>query len=268
MRGSSRKSPAALPSSEARFAGAAAKSASNRQWAAPAEPHLMEQVWHDLLFAHWTVPVATLRPLVPRELELDTREGAAWVAVTPFRMTGVRWRGLPPVPGASAFPELNVRTYVRAGGKPGVWFFSLDAGNPLAVAAARLFLALPYHWATMRTEPFGAGFSYSSERRSEGRASVVFRAWYEPEPHVFTAVPGTLEHWLVERYCLYTVRSGTVDRVEIDHEPWPLQRARARIERNDVAAAAGIGLSGESPDLLHFARRLDVRIWGPRPAAG
>jgi len=85
---------------------------------------------------------------------------------------------------------------------------------------------------------------------------------------VFTAVPGTLEHWLVERYCLYTVRSGTVDRVEIDHEPWPLQRARARIERNDVAAAAGIGLSGESPDLLHFARRLDVRIWGPRPAAG
>ena len=239
--------------------------ASNRSWPAPAEPPMMEQSWHDLLFAHWAVPAERLRPLVPAPLELDTREGTAWLAVTPFRMSGIRWRGFPPVPGTSAFPELNLRTYVRVGDKPGVYFFSLDAGNPLAVAAARLFLRLPYHWATMTCEPFGVGTSYSSERAVDGRDPVVFRAYYEPvegEP-VFTAIPGGLEHWLIERYCLYTLRDGGLDRIEIDHEPWPLQRAHARIERNDVPAAAGLDVVPDSPDLLHFARRLDVRVWHP-----
>jgi uncharacterized protein len=242
--------------------------ASNRTWPAPDEPAMMEQTWNDLLFAHWALAPDRVRPLVPAQLPLDTRDGMAWVAVTPFRMTGVRWRGLPPVPGASAFPELNLRTYVRVGDKPGVYFFSLDAGNPLAVAAARLFLGLPYYWARMRSEPFGAGFSYSSERGTEGRDPVVFRAYYEPDEKVFVAIPGTLEHWLIERYCLYTVRDGRVDRLEIDHDPWPLQHAHARIERNELPAAAGLALDGGSPDLLHFARRLDVRAWRPRSAGG
>jgi uncharacterized protein YqjF (DUF2071 family) len=227
---------------------------------------MMEQSWNDLLFAHWAVTTELLRPLVPSQLDLDTRDGTAWIAVTPFRMTGVRWRGLPPLPGASAFPELNLRTYVRVGDKPGVYFFSLDAGNPLAVAAARLFLGLPYHWARMKSEPFGAGISYSSERGSDGGPPVAFRAYYEPEEKVFVAIPGTIEHWLIERYCLYTVRDGRVDRLEIDHDPWPLQRARARIERNDVPGASGIAVEPGSPDLLHFARRLDVRAWPPTPA--
>ena len=226
----------------------------------------MEQSWRDLLFAHWPVAADAMRALVPRELELDLRDGSAWVAVTPFRMSGVRWRGLPPVPGTSAFPEMNLRTYVVVGDRPGVYFFSLDAGNPLAVAAARLFLGLPYHWAAMACERFGAGISYLSERKSEGRAPVAFRGYYEPEPKVFTAVPGTLEHWLIERYCLYTVRGGRVQRLEIDHDPWPLQRAHARIESNDVPAAAGILVEASSPELLHFVGRLDVRLWAPREA--
>jgi uncharacterized protein len=229
---------------------------------------MMEQVWHDLLFAHWAVAPASLRPLVPEQLELDTRDGSAWVAVTPFRMTGVRWRRLPPVPGASAFPELNLRTYVRVEDKPGVYFFSLDAGNPLAVAAARLFLGLPYHWARMRCEPFGSRIAYSCEREAEGRDPIAFRGDYEPTGGVFVAIPGTLEQWLIERYCLYTVRDGRAERLEIDHDPWPLQHARARIERNEVPAAAGIALAADSPELLHFARRLDVRAWPPRAARG
>ena len=97
---------------------------------------------------------------------------------------------------------------------------------------------------------------------------MVFHAYYEPEDKVFTAIPGTIEHWLIERYCLYTVRRGRVQRVEIDHDPWPLQRAHARIEKNDVPAAAGVDLASDSPHLLHFARRLDVRVWRPESVGG
>jgi hypothetical protein len=235
--------------------------AAHRPWPAPARLFLMEQVWEDLLFAHWPLAPEVLRPLVPPTLELDTREGRAWVAVAPFRMSGIRFRGTTPLPGASAFPELNLRTYVTADGKAGVYFFSLEAANPFAVAAARLFLALPYHWARISCRASGPGVSYSSERLASGRIAATFRAEYEPAGGIALSTPGSLEHWLTERYCLYAVRRGRVRRVEIDHEPWPLQPARARIERNDVPAAAGIDLPARSPVLLHFARRLAVRIW-------
>src|SRR6478736_184531 len=108
----------------------------HRPWSLPDGPWTMTQTWHDLLFAHWRIRLDVMRPLVPRELEIDTFDGSAWIGVVPFRMSAVRMRGLPPVPGASAFPELNVRTYVRYGGRAGVWFFSLDAESALAVFAA------------------------------------------------------------------------------------------------------------------------------------
>ena len=220
----------------------------------------MFQRWHDLLFAHWRVPVETLRSLVPRQLALDLFEGEAWLAVTPFWMSGVRLRGLPPFPGASRFPELNVRTYVILGGKPGVYFFSLDAANPLAVGAARQLFHLPYHRARMSAEPFGEGISYRCERVRPPPAG--FEAWYGPESASFESIPGTLEYFLTERYCLYTVRDpGGVHRVEVDHDPWPLQRARAEIRCNTMAQAAGIPIDGEP--LLHFAKQLDVRVWTP-----
>lgn len=232
----------------------------HRPWPPPTGSWVMFQRWHDLLFAHWRVPANTLRPLVPDALPLDLFDGEAWLAVAPFRMSGVRLRGLPPVPGASRFPELNVRTYVRVGEKPGVYFFSLDATNPLAVAAARTGFRLPYHRSRMTCEPFGSGISYLCERGPHGR-EAAFEAWYEPHGAPYTAVPGTLEHFLVERYCLYTSAGARVWRVEIDHAPWPLQRARAEVRRNTMAAAAGVFLSGDP--LLHFARRLDVRVWMP-----
>lgn len=231
-----------------------------RAWPPPSTAWAMFQRWHDLLFAHWKVPAAALRALVPAELPLDEFQGETWIAVTPFRMSGLRARGLPPIPGASRFPELNVRTYVTLGGKPGVYFFSLDAGNPLAVAAARRLFRLPYHRAKMRCEPFGAGISYLCERGSEG-AAAAFEGWYEPQGAVFFAIPGTLEHFLTERYCLYTAQRGEVRRVEIDHVPWPLQQARADIKRNTMAASAGVPLVGDPT--LHFARELDVRVWMP-----
>jgi uncharacterized protein YqjF (DUF2071 family) len=224
----------------------------------------MTQTWHDLLFAHWPLPPEVVRPLVPRELTLDTRDSSAWIGVVPFGMRDVRLRGLPPVPGASAFPELNVRTYVTAGGKGGVYFFSLDAASLLAVVAARASVGLPYHWARMTLVREGEEVRYSSRRRGSGqRAELVAR--YRPLGAARIAEPGSLDAWLTERYCLYTVGGGSVRRLEIDHDPWPLRPAEASFEANGVAGASGLRLP-HVPPLLHYAERLAVRFWSPRRA--
>jgi uncharacterized protein len=217
----------------------------------------MKQTWHDLLFAHWPLPPSAIRPLVPSQLTLDTFDGQCWVAVTPFRLSGIRSRGLPPLPGLSRFPELNVRTYVTLGGKGGVYFFSLDAANLPAVWAARAFFHLPYFHAVMKSEERGGVIHYYSRRH---RAAAELRAHYAPRAGVQLRKPGSLEHWLTERYCLYTTHKNQVYRAEIHHLPWPLQDAEAEFETNTVAAAAGIVLPEIAP-LLSFARRLEVLIW-------
>jgi uncharacterized protein YqjF (DUF2071 family) len=217
----------------------------------------MAQTWHDLLFAHWLVAAETLRPLVPAQLPLDTFDGFCWVGVVPFWMSGVRARGFPAVPGLSRFPELNVRTYVTVGGKPGVYFFSLDAASLPAVWAARTFYHLPYFHAKMKSEPIAEEVVYNSVRR-DGKAE--FRGRYGPCAPVQLRAPGTLDHWFTERYCLYTVYAGEAFRGEIHHQPWPLQDAKAEIATNTMAAAADIQLPDTLPR-LHFARRLDVLVW-------
>ena len=220
----------------------------------------MAQTWNDLLFAHWPVPAQILRPFVPRELPLDTYGGHAWVAVAPFHMSGIRARGFPPLPGLSRFPELNVRTYVTLENKPGVYFFSLDVTNIAAVWGARTFYHLPYFRSRMSVEAAGDEIAYSSQRLA-GKAE--FGARYRPIGPVRHGSPGTIEHCLTERYCLYTVSHGRVYRAEIHHLPWPLQDATAEIESNSMAFAAGIEL-GPGVPLLHFAKRLDVLIWSPQ----
>lgn len=217
----------------------------------------MAQTWHDLLFAHWPISPEVLRPLVPPELPLDTFDGRCWVAVAPFHMSGIRGRGLPPIPGASRFPELNVRTYVSLDGKPGVFFFSLDAASSLAVWAARTFYRLPYFYAEMSVKVADDTIDYVS-RRTQGNAEL--RARYRPIAPVHLRAKRTLEHWLTERYCLYTVASSHVYRAEIHHRPWPLQDAAAEFGINTMATAAGI-LLPQDPPLLHFSRRLEVLIW-------
>src|SRR5918992_1918264 len=201
----------------------------HRPWPPPPEPWVMFQRWHELLFAHWEVPAQQLRVKVPPELELDTRDGSAWLGITPFRMSNVRPRLGPPLPWVSAFPELNVRTYVKVEGKPGVYFFSLDAGNPLAVAAARALFHLPYHQASMRVTRDLAAVHYSSRRtRSAERVQLV--ASYRAKGKPVRAAAGSLEHWLTERYCLYSLdRDRRVYRVEIHHAPWMLETATAEI---------------------------------------
>jgi uncharacterized protein YqjF (DUF2071 family) len=239
----------------------------HRPWPMPASPWVMTQSWHDLLFAHWPIDAATLASNLPPALELDRFDGKAWLGIVPFHMTNVAPRAVPALPWVSAFPELNVRTYVRVGGKPGVYFFSLDAGNALAVAVARGLFNLPYHQASMDVASVGDTIRYRSRRAEDAGPSAWFAADYQPTGPVRTASPGTLEHFLTERYCLYTVGSGGAPRrVDIHHPPWPLQDATATIRCNTMAAASGLALPDQLP-LLHFAKRQDVVAWLPAPAA-
>lgn len=233
----------------------------HRPWDVPRRRWALAMQWHDLLFMHWPVPIAALRDRLPRSLELDTFDGAAWLGVVPFRMAGVRPRYTPSLPRVSAFPELNVRTYVVAEGKPGVWFFSLDAADPLAVRVAREVFHLPYYDARISSLRDGDAVTYSSERTHRGAPGAQLQAWYRPSGPVYRSRPGTIDHWLTERYCLYAAnRRGRVWRGEIHHAPWPLQPAEAALRVNTMARQIGLELPAPAP-LLHFARRLDVVAW-------
>jgi uncharacterized protein len=237
----------------------------HRPWPLPDAPWVMTQSWHDLLFAHWPVDARAMREKVPAGLELDLFDGQAWVGVVPFDMTNVAPRFVPAIPGISAFPELNVRTYVTMGGKPGVYFFSLDAESAVAVALARAMLRLPYFTASMDVTRESGWVDYWSERLAvDGGAPAEFEARYRPVGPVQPPLPGTLEHFLTERYCLYNVDDEfKAYRLEIHHPPWPLQVAEAEISVNTMAEAAGIRLPSMAP-LLHFAKRQDMVCWMPQ----
>jgi uncharacterized protein len=245
------------------FPNIALASVAHRPWPLPSGPWIMTQTWHDLLFAHWPIKRERLRPLVPPQLSLDTFENECWVAVAPFRMSHIHLRGLPALPGLSRFPELNVRTCVTLQDTPGVYFFSLDVTNLPAVWAARKLYRLPYFRARMSVQEQGESISYRSDR-DHGEAK--FAATYGPTGPVQLRSRGTLEAWLTERYCLYTVVRGRVYRAEIHHQQWPLQDAQSEIARNTMAQAAGIELPEVDP-LLHFSRKLEVLVWSLRLVA-
>lgn len=234
---------------------------SHRPWPLPSGQWFMTQSWHDLLFAHWPVDARLLQDKLPRGLLLDTFNGEAWVGVVPFRMTNVAPRGVPRVPFVSAFLELNVRTYVRLQGKPGVYFFSLDANSTLAVAAARALFHLPYFVAAMNVDEQRGQFVYTSTRQARTGGVAEFAATYGPVGYAVTPEPGSLEYFLTERYCLYTVDSASrLRRLEIHHPPWPLQTAEATIAVNTMTDVAGIRLPSTAP-VLHFAKRQDAVAW-------
>ncbi|HTM05188.1 MAG TPA: DUF2071 domain-containing protein [Vicinamibacterales bacterium] len=235
----------------------------HRPWPMPDAPWVMTQTWHHLLFAHWPVDARALRERLPAGLPLDLYDGQAWIGVVPFHMTNVAPRGVPNIPFVSAFPELNVRTYVTIAGKPGVYFFSLDAASAVAVAAARTLFGLPYYAATMSVDVDGEAVRYSSARETKTPGVAEFRAQYRPAGPVHGPADGSLEYFLTERYCLYRVDdSFHTHRLEIHHPRWPLQPAEAQIERNTMAEAAGIRLPSTAP-LLHYSRRQDMVAWLP-----
>lgn len=238
----------------------------HRPWPLPDAPWIMTQSWHDLLFAHWPVDARALREKMPAGLPLDLFDGQAWLGILPFHMTNVAPRGVPSVPFVSAFPELNVRTYVTLGGKPGIYFFSLDAGSAIAVAAARTLFGLPYYTAAMQVEHAGGEIRYRSARETRMPGVAEFAATYRPTGPARQPLRGSLEYFLTERYCLYTVdRSFRARRLQIHHPPWALQPAEAHITTNTMAEAAGIRLPSTAP-LLHFSRRQDMVAWATEAA--
>ncbi|WP_271755134.1 YqjF family protein [Cohnella sp. JJ-181] len=226
----------------------------------------MKQVWNHLLFAHWPVSSSEIAPLIPKGLALDLREGTPWLTISPFRVNGQRIRGLPPIPFASRFPELNVRTYVVCGGRPGIYFFSLDASSRLSVEAARR-LRLPYMNAGMDVAEQGGTIRYRSKREDRRGGPAAFHAAYRAESNrLLHAAPGSLLHWLTERYCLYTTgKSGELLTVDIHHRPWPLREASLSVAVNTMTDPLGIRLPGDA-QLLTYTDRLDVLFWPLRKA--
>ena len=233
---------------------------------------VMRQVWRDLLFLHWEVPATVLRPHVPESLELDEHEGRVFVGLVPFTMRGVRPVGLPALPGLSAFPEVNVRTYVRLdGGDPGVWFLSLDARSRLVVWVARQFWNLPYHWASMSSDEGrerGGSITYKSNRIGSRPGEASIDLAYRPIGGVRKAIPGSLEHFLIERYVLYARgRGGRLWRGRVDHDPYPVQDAEVERLEETLLAANGLTRPTAAP-LVHYSAGVRTRIGALRRLGG
>ncbi len=237
---------------------------SHRPWPLPSRPWLMTMSWLDLLFAHWSIDATDLRQRVPSALELDTFDGLGYLSLVPFRMEHVGPRGLGwlpgKLPGPRSFPELNVRTYVTHQGKPGVWFFSLDAADSLAVWGARMGFHLPYFNAEITVGQEDGWTIYNSRRCDRRLGPGDLEARYRPIGDPLVVRPGSLEYWLTERYCLYVIdRRGRVRRGDIHHRPWSIYQAEAEFVTNTVAEAHGLELVGEP--MVQFAQQLDVLGW-------
>jgi uncharacterized protein YqjF (DUF2071 family) len=226
---------------------------------------IMHQSWGKLLFMHWGVPVDSLRPHVPPELEIDTFKGNAYIALTPFTMWDVRPVFTPPIPWLSAFHELNCRTYVHLGDEPGVWFFSLDANSALGVWGARLIYHLPYFYSQISLLENNGTIDYTLRRTAETRAHFSAK-WTVESDEPFHAIPGSLEFFLTERYCLFTEHNREIYRCRIHHEAWPLRFTVLNSFETDIFAANGLQTPDGDP-MVHCGGPVEVEIW-PLEAVG
>lgn len=221
-----------------------------RPYPIPERQWIMTQVWRDLLFLHWPVPTDQLRPYIPAPLELDEYKGSAWISIIPMKITNVRIRGLPLIPFMNSYLELNVRTYVTCQGKPGIYFFSLDANHPLAVLGAKLSTGLPYKQARMSYEKKGRTIRFYSRRLSNHAGLDVE---YRPDTLLYEAARGTLDFWLLERYCLYTFRGGHLYRGDIHHDQWKITKAEVQLRHSTMDPFLHLDLYGDL--IIHYSSR-------------
>lgn len=225
-------------------------------------PWVLFMTWRDLLFASWRVPMDVIRAKVPPELEIDTFQGDAWVSMVPMAVTGMHFRGVPEIPGLTSLRELNLRTYVKRGNKGGVYFLSIECPAVASDWMANHFFGVPYLEANIATYNDGATYQYASERTQPNAPPAAFFGTFEPVGEAAGPAPGSLEQWLVERYCLYFVKNGTVYRGDIHHADWELQSADAQIAVNTIPKASGLDLAAK-PDHLAFCSRTDTLVWLP-----
>jgi uncharacterized protein len=217
---------------------------------------IMHQTWDDLLFLHWPVAPQAIRPLIPKALQIDTFEDQAWIAITPFALNDLRLAALPPIPGLSSFLEVNVRTYVRYGGTPGVWFFSLDASKVVPTVASRLLFLLPYFNAHIEFEQNGE-LCFTSTR---SHSSAHLRTAWRVGPLVGVAEPGSLAFFLVERYSLFSTLKQNLRISRIHHPPWLLNQAQVLSHESSMISELGLP-EPKTPPLAHFSRTQAVEIW-------
>ncbi|MBL9139785.1 MAG: DUF2071 domain-containing protein [Verrucomicrobiales bacterium] len=236
----------------------------HRPWPLPSAPWNWRQSWLDLAFLHYRVEWATLRAQLPNWLELDEFDGTPWVTIVPFKMANLRTRAASWFPPLASFPELNLRTYVTVGDKPGVWFFSLDADCLPLVIAARRWFGLPYWKASIHLHRTPDAFQFTC-RRSAGEA--LFEARYQPASNSpFFAAPGSFEKWASERYCLYSTSPNGPIRLEVHHGPWPIQRATVEVRKSDLWKAAGLTLLDPSPR-CYYSSGVEVVSFPPERLA-
>ena len=232
----------------------------HRPYPLSTKPWIMTQTWNRLLFAHWPVPISALKAYVPPAFTIDTYDGVAWIGIVPFEISHLRMRGLPPVPYTSYFLQINVRTYVVMNNKPGIFLFSLDATNPLAVAAARAFFHLPYYNAKIDVDIEQDSLHYTSKRTHKNAPQADFSAKYKPISTHYQASIGSLDDWLTARYCLYTLNKKQLYRGEIHHAPWPLQQAEADISVNAMHPILSSSILQTQP-LLHYVEQIKALFW-------
>jgi uncharacterized protein YqjF (DUF2071 family) len=221
---------------------------------------IMRQTWWKLLFMHWELPAESLRAHVPARLEIDTFEGGAWIAITPFTIRGMRASFLPAIPGFSEMHELNVRTYVHYKGAPGVYFFSLDASSAIAVMGARTFFLVPYFTAEMSLKEDGKKIVYHSRRTHADSPPAEFDATWKIGDALGESEPGSLEFFLTERYCFYTVSGESVYRCRIHHAPWQLRAAEVSSFKSSMIESRLLP-SPKGKPLLHYSEELTVDVW-------
>ena len=219
---------------------------------------IMRQSWDKLLFIHWEVEPSMLRPHLPQRVEIDTFDGKAYLAITPFTLYNVRPIFLPPIPLVSAFHETNVRTYVHVDGVPGVWFFSLDANGLLAVLGARAAYHLPYYYASIEMKETDGKIDYSLKRA--GVITARLQANWTSDKSTFVSTPGSIEFFLTERYCLYTMNRGQLYRARIDHEPWPLHAAELHTIETNLFEADKLPRPAGEPFVL-AGGPVNVDVW-------
>ena len=237
------------------------KKQDHRSWPVPSKNWIMRQTWKNVFFAHWPILPERLRSSIPSSLDIDTYQQMAWLGVVIFEIEGIYFRGLSPISVVFRFPEVNLRTYVQHKGKPGVFFLSLDVGNWASLAISKRWYHLPYCKAKISYRKEGNTFHCQSVRNGNSNNPITFKGSFTTDLRSYFPEEGTIDHWLTERYCLYSLdRKGNIYCGDIHHKPWSLQKAQAVLSNNTLPAPFGIDISEDEP-ILHFSKGLDALFW-------
>ncbi|WP_028393328.1 YqjF family protein [Bacillus cihuensis] len=236
----------------------------HRPFPLPSLPWLLSQVWEDLLFIHYPMDPNVLRNYVPLELELDVYQNRAWITIIPFRVTKMKGRGIPSLPLLNAYLEINVRTYVKYKDIPGIYFFSLDANHPLFVIGLKTAIGLPYKHANMEFKQMKNAFQFKSYRLSDKNTSEKINLTYQPGNVLFETLPGTLDHWLLERYCMYSFLGKYLIRGDIHHDQWKVSNATATTSINTMISFLSADNCPNTPSLLHYSKQRRVFCYPPK----